>query len=433
MSRPRELSDWLDAYMEYTNETEPATIFHKWVGFSALASALRKKTYLSLGRIKVYGNMYIVLVAEPGIARKSQAINFGLQIMSEVPEIQTSADAVTKEALLQDLENSAQQDQLLDGSTLTHSSLSIISKEFESFLGQKKENTKMLVLLTDLFDCQELPWKYRTKNSGNNTIPSIYLNLMGATTPESLASCLPSTAIGGGLTSRILFIWADRRAKKCSRPEESPRVLELKKKLPADLYSISRIVGQYDFSNEAGKKWDEWYNAYEELDPDRLCKDPAFNGWYSRKPMYLLKVALACAASESDRRILEWRHIERAMLEIQEVEKSMGIVFKAIGKSSVTSEVDTVMQLIRTRKYVTEKDLLSMVWRDLDSDKFDNVITTAIRTGKVKRQFRGPNGETGEIWYVDSDWLASRGKRLPESTKILPPESKKKGGDKHGS
>lgn len=404
----RKTGNWIDSYMQYVEDTEPAKVFHKWVAMSIIASALRKKTYAKYGRLKYYPNLYIVLVAEPGIARKSQAINFGLELMNQVPEIQTSADAVTKEAMLQDLENCAVDEQMPDGSNFRHSSLSIISREFESFLGQKKENTKMLVLLTDLFDCQELPWKYRTKNSGSNIIPSIYLNLLGATTPDSLASCLPSTAIGGGFTSRVLFVWADKKAKKVAKPEDSPRIQELKSKLCQDLYLISRIIGQYTFSPEADKKWNDWYNAYEELDPDRLCRDPAFNGWYSRKPTYILKLAIVCAAAESDKTILEWRHIEQSIRELGDIEIQMGIVFKAIGKSTVTSEVDLVMQIIKARKSISEKALMSLIWRDVDAQKFDNVIQTAIRTGRVKRAYRGPNGESNDIWYYDSEWIASR-------------------------
>jgi len=391
--------------MEYVSDTEAATVFHKWVGMSVIASALRKKTFAKYGRLKYYPNLYIVLVADPGIARKSQSISFGVELISNVPDIITSADAVTKEALLQDLENCATDATMPDGTQLRHSSLSIISREFESFLGQKKENTKMLVLLTDLFDCQELPWKYRTKGSGNSTIPSIYLNLLAATTPDSLASCLPSTAIGGGFTSRVLFIWADKRAKKVAKPEDSPRTQELRDKLCKDLYLISTITGQYDFTKEADHNWNEWYNSYEEMDTTRLCKDAAFNGWYSRKPTYILKLAVTCAASESNNLILEWKHIERAMKEIQDTEIQMGIVFKAIGKSVVTSEVELIMQIIRTRKHITEKELMQLVWRDIDSNKFDNVIETAKRTGKVVRGFRGPHNESGEIWYYDNEWI----------------------------
>ena len=181
-----------------------------------------------------------------------------------------------------------------------HSSLSIISTEFESFLGQKTENAKMLVLLTDLFDCSEAPWKYRTKNSGNTTIPSVYLNLLGATTPESLATALPSQAIGGGLTSRIIFVWADKKEKKVPIPFETPETIELKEKLKHDMFLIAQIAGDYIFSREATCFWVEWYNKYEDLDIGRICNDPSFNGWYSRKPMLILKIAMIFAASESN-------------------------------------------------------------------------------------------------------------------------------------
>lgn len=394
----RQLSDWLTGYLEYTEETEPARIFQKWTGMSIIASALRKKVCLSLGRIRVYPNLYLVFVAEPGVARKSQAIDFGLDIMSQIPEIITSADSVTREAILDDLEVNITEEQMPDGSNFKHASISIISREFESFLGQKKENTKMVVLLTDLFDCKELPWTYRTKHSGTNTLPSVFVNLLAATTPDSLASCLPSSAIGGGLTSRILFIWADRKYKKVTFPPDTQEMRNLKKKLVDDLYLISRISGQYKFSTEGAKRWNEWYTSYEELDPNRLCKDPSFNGWYSRKPTYILKVATCCAASKSSKLLIEWDHIQESMDHIANVETDMSGVFRAIGKSTVTSEIDTLFQIIRSHKVISEKKLMSMVWRDMDSTKFDNVINTVLRSGKVMRKYKGPKGEQG-IWY----------------------------------
>lgn len=384
--------------MTYQENTEPAKIFDKWAAYSVLASALRKKTHLSLGRIKIYPNIYIVFVAEPGIARKSQAISYAMGMLAQIPEIITSADASTKEAMLQDLETGSTDELMPDGSTFKHSSLCIFSKEFESFLGQKKENTKMLVLLTDLFDCQELPWKYRTKNSGSNTVPSVFINLLAATTPDSLASSLPPTAVGGGLTSRMLFVWADRKKKKVPRPFETEEEKDLKDKLIKDLFVISRISGQYAMTGPCIKKWDEWYNAYEETDPDRVCKDPSFNGWYSRKPMYILKIAMLIAAARSNNLAVHWEMIEKSIEEIEEVEVQMGNAFKAIGKSVVTSETDMVLQIIRSRKSIDEKALMSLVWRDIDSNKFNNVIETAIRAGKVRRAFKGPRGEAG-IWY----------------------------------
>jgi len=155
--------------------------------------------------------------------------------------------------------------------------LSIISKEFESFLGHKTDNTKMLVLLTDLFDGSDTPWRYRTKQSGSNEIPPVYLNLLGATTPDSLAQQLPASAIGGGLTSRILFIWGAGKYKKIAIPTDSVELNELKHKLILDLDRISNLTGTFIFTNEAKDYWVDWYNAYEEMNPHRICNDHSFD------------------------------------------------------------------------------------------------------------------------------------------------------------
>lgn len=385
MSKPRELPDFLEAYRAYTENTESARIFHDWVGVSLISSALRKKVKLHLGRIRVYPNTYIVLVAEPGKARKSVAISYGNPIIKSVEDIKMSADAITREALLQDLEACAVESLMPDGTLFKHSSLSIVSTEFESFLGQKTENAKMLVILTDLFDCAESPWKYRTKNSGNTTIPSVFLNILGATTPESLATALPPTAIGGGLTSRIIFVWADRKEKKVPIPFETPETLELKEKLKKDYFSIALIAGDYIFTKDAVDFWVSWYTDYEDLALDRVCTDPSFNGWYSRKPMLALKVAMILAASESNELSIETKHLQKAIKKLEETEEGMGNAFRSVGKSTITGEVDTVLTIIRSNRCITEQKLMRAVWRDLDAVKFENVINTIISTGRVKR------------------------------------------------
>jgi hypothetical protein len=385
--------------MLYMKNTESAKMFHRWTALSVIASCLRKKVFLCIGRIDIHPNMYVVFVGPPGGPRKSQAISFGTEFLSQIPDIIISADAITPQALIEDLEKSAIDEQMPDGSIYQHASLTITSKEFESFLGAKIENTKMITYLTDLFDAQKIPWKYRTKHSGNNVIPSVFLNLLAATTPESIASSLPSSAIGTGLTSRIMFVWADKKDKKVCYPEETPEEIALKELLLKDLYLISRMVGEFTFSSDCKKRFEDWYNNYEPNNPARLCKDEAFTGWYERKPLYTLKLALIYSAATSANMIVEWNHIHSAITTIEETETLMPNVFKAVGRSTIAADVDLVVEIIRARKWITEKQLLSLVWRDIDSNKLDNVLATGIRSGKFRRSFEGPKGEIGNIWY----------------------------------
>ena len=394
----RHLSNWIDSYMELMENTEPAEVFHRWVGYSVLAAALRRKVNLQLGRLIYYPNIYIVLVAEPGIARKTQAIKYGVNFLNTIPDIRLSADSATKEAMTDDIEGSGLDELMEDGSTLRHSSLNIISKEFESFLGQKKENTKMLTALTDLFDCPD-DWSSRTRHSGSTSIIRPWINLLAATTPDSLASSLPASAVGGGLTSRILFVWAEKRKGSVAIPELTPEEYILQEKLEKDLYQISRISGECVMADSCRSNWVDWYDNYNEDESgQRICTDRSFNGWYSRKPAYIIKVAMLCTAAESNTLIMQWKHIEKAMKEIMEVEGIMGSAFKAIGKSDISAEVSNVLQIIKNYIWISEKQLMTIVWRDIDSSKFENVIDTLIKTGKIRREFKGPKGEKG-IWY----------------------------------
>ena len=395
----RHLNDWLKSYLTLQENTEPARLFDKWTGYAVISAALRRKTWLQLGRLRYNTNIYIVFVSEPGVARKTKAIDYGLEFLKDLPDIKTSADSSTREAMLDDLELSGLPEILSSGEEFKHSSLCIVSKEFESFLGQKFDNTRMLTSLTDLFDCPD-EWKARTRHGQSPMIVRPWLLLWGATTPDSLSNSLPANAVGGGLTSRILFIWADKKKKSVTIPALTHKELILKDELKKDLFKISRLSGEYTMHPEALRKWDEWYMSYDEDEVigGRICADKSFSGWYSRKPTYIIKIAILRAASTTDEMIIRWQHIEESIVEIQEVEQQMGNAFKGIGRSEISGDVDTVMEIVKSYSWISEKSLMSLVWRDIDSNKFDNVIDTALRQGKVKREFKGPKGETG-IWY----------------------------------
>jgi hypothetical protein len=382
--------------MEWTENTESPAIFHKWTAISVLAGVLRRKVWFNFGRIKVHPNCYIVFVAEPGVARKTQAISWGEELLSSISGITLGADTTTIQALLDDLQESITSNLLPNGETFSHASLTVMSGEFESFLGDKRDNARMLVILTDLFDCKNRPFRTRTRHSGSNEIPSPFLNIQAATTPESLANSLPSTAIGGGLTSRVIFIWSKGRDKKVDVPEEPPK--ELKEKLVQDLAVISRIAGGYDFSKDGREWWREFYANFEETDPKRICKDPAFRGWYSRKPLYILKLATILTSSSSQKMLLEPAMLDLGLAYLEEAELTMTKTFSAVGRSALTADVDMVRNIVQTHRHISENALLQMVWRDIDARKFDVVIHTILRSGEIKRHYQGPNNEKG-IYY----------------------------------
>jgi hypothetical protein len=253
----------------------------------------------------------------------------------------------------------------------------------------------MLVFLTDIFDAPD-KWEYKTKGSGEDNAIAVCVNILAATTPGSIASSLPVQAIGGGLTSRIIFVWAKKRHKRVTAPEKPDS--KLKAAIIEDMIAMSRICGGYTMSPECFEMWDNWYQSYDEENAGRLAQDKAFKGWYSRKPLFLQKLAIVHTAMTSNSRIITWESMSRAIADLEEVEANMGKTFNAVGRSELSPDVDAVMSEIESRKAISETKLLQIVWRDVDARKFDTVIETAIRTGKVRRSFTAPDGAR-EIWY----------------------------------
>jgi predicted HTH transcriptional regulator len=78
---------------------------------------------------------------------------------------------------------------------------------------------------------------------------------------------------------------------------------------------------------------------------------------------------------------------------------SMGNAFKAIGRSELSGDVANVLQIIKTNRKISEKRLMSVVWRDLDASKFDTVIDTLVKTGKVTRNFSSEAG----VWFESTE------------------------------
>lgn len=394
---PRMLNDWLDSYLVYTSHTESAKVFHKWVGLSTIASVLQRKTWFQFGMFKVFPNIFVVLTAEPGKARKTQAIRMGQDLLSEIANVKMAADVTTIQALFMDMEDSVQES-YIDGCPVRHSSITISSDEFESFLGQKGDNALMIIQLTNLYDCKDGMFKYRVKSSPSNTIPNPWLNLVAGSTPDSLALSFPMSAIGGGLGSRILFVWADEREKPVAIPYHGGDK-DMRSNLIADLEDMMQIKGGLSFSKESAQWWINWYDNYDMSDPNRICTNAKFSAWYSRKPTLVKKVALLCAASSRHPEAIEIEDFIRSLSLIEEAETRMELAFQGVGKNEHAAEIKLLETIVSSYGEISEEKLFQICWRDVGADKFDIIFPTLAKKGTVERVYKRATDGTNEAHY----------------------------------
>jgi len=100
-SEGRKLDNWLDAWMEYTSNTEPPRLFKKWVGLSTMAACLKRKTVFWLGSERWFPNMYVVLVGPSG-TRKNTAMSPAEDFINEVG-VELAANSTTRQQLIRAL------------------------------------------------------------------------------------------------------------------------------------------------------------------------------------------------------------------------------------------------------------------------------------------------------------------------------------------
>lgn len=386
----RILTNWLDTYIDYTEQSESPDSYHMWSGISAIASCLRRQVWINMGYFHVYPNLYIVLVGPPG-CRKNSAINIMMNLISDIPDVFFSADSITREALIQSLQLAQRDIDMGKKELYRHSSLTIVSKELSVFIGNS--NNELLSLLTDLYDPHDR-WEYRTKNKGIDTIYGVWLNMLAGTTPAWLVGSVPINAIGGGFTSRIIFVVEDHPRKRTAIPKISERELKLKKQLSSDLEQIAQLRGEFTLTPEAIEYFTLWYNN---LPHDDLSIDLRFQGYYERKHIHLLKVAMIVSASYTNNLIITDEHIRTAQFLLDTLETKMVEAFGSAGRSDLANDIDDILKLIQRGggNGIGRETLTRKVWRDITRDNFDKAISSLLDMGYIKKEIR----ESGKIIY----------------------------------
>ncbi|KKL25422.1 hypothetical protein LCGC14_2405480, partial [marine sediment metagenome] len=70
----RILSNWIDSYLEYTEESEPAETYRLWCAIVTISAVLQRKCVFHWGALTFYPNVFVVLVGPPA-ARKGTAMD----------------------------------------------------------------------------------------------------------------------------------------------------------------------------------------------------------------------------------------------------------------------------------------------------------------------------------------------------------------------
>ena len=400
----RRFPDWLREYLRYTSESEAPDIFHFWTGVSTIAGALRRKVWIDQLYFQWTPNFYVVIVAPPGIAAKSTAMGIGMRLLREVEGIHMGPNSLTWQGLTSALEEAQTLIQLGDDRFQPISCLTIALSELGTFL--KPQDTALVDLLVDLWDGQVRPWRHKTRTTGEVNIMNPWMNIIGCVTPAWLRENFPSYLIEGGLTSRIVFVYADRKRQLVPYPADviDPKRFESHTAaLVDDLRAIAELQGEYRLDNQA-KEWGaNWYNKHWGQQTAATISD-RYSGYLARKQTHMHKLAMVLAAAQRDELVITVEELLSAERLLKVHEQHLEQIFETVGVRDIGRMQREVLAVIRAAGVITGQLLMHRMSDQMSSRQLDEVLATLSRSGdirttvlegKIAYQYQPPDAEPG--------------------------------------
>lgn len=395
MPHKRNFSNWLKAYAQFTRESESSDSFHFWTGVSMVAGALRRQVWIDQIAFQWTPNFYIIFVAKAGVVAKSTTIGIGTRLLEQVPGIKFGPESLTWQALGVALAEAAEVIRFseVDSDKITTSPLTIAASELGTLF--KLDDDGLTSMLIAMWDGQKSlrPWKHRTVSSSQIEVRNPWLNIIGCTTPAWLAQNFPEHMIGGGLTSRIIFVHGERKRQLVAYPGRAWRgakvsidgmeldISTLEKMLVDDLTKISMMKGEYRLT-EAAEAWGvEWYNKlWSGTLPPHLASD-RYSGYIARKQTHLHKIAIVLAAAQSDELVITEQHLREALILLETTEPDMIKVFESIGQVDQSKHIATISSMLRSYGPLDLQKLFSLVMNVLSQEEFELAIKAGVEGG----------------------------------------------------
>lgn len=380
----RHLHDWLTEFVGNSAWGEAPQKMYFWVGVGTIAAALQRKVWIDQISFQWYPNLYILLVADPGVIAKSTTTDLGFKhLLRNIPGIKFGPSTLTWQSLYDALAEVGEEIVTPWGEVITQQSLVISAREFGTLVNPK--DTELIDQLVSIWDCETI--SKRTRMDGQTNILTPCLNIISCTTPAWISENVPRYMIGGGFASRTIFVYGKEKEQFVAYPRKKvpPDYKERKSRLISDLEQISKLVGEYTLTPEAEEWGEAWYEHFHREESKKLDQT-LVGGYIARKQTLAHKVAMCLAASKRDRLIIEKDDLQRATRLLTELEADMPFVYAKIGLSAEAEAGESIISFLRRYEGRVPFTILykHMHPRFPRPEDFERVMEGLKNAGKVK-------------------------------------------------
>lgn len=359
-------TEYLNDYLKMVEDTESPRLFHIWQSLFNVSCALGRRCWFPFGPMQLFPNQYILLVGTPG-TRKSTAASMGKKILKSSTGVRFAPQdtAGQRQGLVTAMQGDTEQKEFLEaaelgargGKDLTLADIAeitndpeeemaqfvsiadkhhmaVVSGEFSRFIGQN--NIQMLDFLATMWDGDD--YDYQLKAS-KVILKDPLLNIIGCTTPTSIAHSMPPAAGGQGFLSRVILVYGARKYKSVPRPSvPSVELVDRVGNVLRDAYY--ERVGAFDETPDA-RTYSEGLYDYR---PD--IADSRFGYYAERRYTHLIKLA-TCLAGASRRQVVVRDDFEEAHRILMATEAGMPDALGEFGMNPMAVVKQEILEQLR--------------------------------------------------------------------------------------
>jgi hypothetical protein len=301
-------------------------------------------------------------------------------ILNDFGMCKLASEATTRENLIRELKNSGTMH--VDPKTqdaFFHASLTIHSAELAVFLGYR--NSVLMSDLCDWYDCRDR-WRYRTKTQGEDDVVGVFVNLLGATTPELLQTTMTVDAIGSGLPSRIVFVYENSRGRRDAGAFITEKEHKIKALLLQDLEQIYQLCGAFKMTGEYFDSYNDWYTGEDTSTPP--IQDNRFSGYCERRATHVRKLSMILNAARTNDMTLTKFDFECSLNLLLQTEKRMPLTFAGVGRNNQAELLNKAVMYIGGAGQMTSTELMRLMYRDVDFRTFEAMKEHLRQLGVIK-------------------------------------------------
>ena len=422
-----------------------------------ISAALQRRIWTGPDHQRLYPNIYVIPVAEPGIGKglvikqvaellkfhklpdpKSNGHNKAVteidrQMMEEVAEsdyklaqgvtdendrkktirnknfdkpylFPIAADSTTYEALVKAVSQSIRRINYYDINSTTgnkelrvytHSSISFCLEEVSSLIRRRTED--VIHFLIQTYDCGD--YIYDTKTQGKDKIKKCCVSFFGGTTPGFLQSTFDDRLLTEGFSSRTFFIFAASNRKTALWvPDLTKEQKSAYVDIQLHLEKLSHLYGRVRVDQNSLQELENWWQASQAR---KVNTSPKLLPYYSRKNIHFQKLAMAIHFGESTEMEIPLKTYQRAIEVLEREEKNMHLALGVDRTNPLSAPAERVWKNLTANGKKSRKELLLDHWEELPNgpDSLDEIITHLIMSGKVRDFTENMIDGTNKIYF----------------------------------